>query len=65
MDSSNYMPQVIIYQSYRYEGVFDDNFFYFSLNPYVVTSHLNSLVETVQMRDHGICFYAELKKNYP
>ena len=29
---------------------------------YVVTPHLNCLVETVQMRDHNICFYAELTK---
>ena len=43
------------------EGVFDDNFSYFSLKPYVVTPHLNRLIETVQMRDHSICFYAKLK----
>ena len=46
--------------------VFDDNslleanFSYFSLKPYVVTPHLNRLIETVQMRGHNICFNAEL-----
>ena len=47
----------------RYEGVFDNNqvvFFYFSLNLHVVTPPLNPLIEMVQMRDHNICFYAEL-----
>ena len=39
-------------------GVIDD-FSYFSLKPYVVTSHLNCLIETVQMRGHNICFNAE------
>ena len=41
---------------------------HFSLKPYVVTPHLNRLIETVQMRGHSICFYAELTKiipNYP
>ena len=36
------------------------NFFYFSLKPYVVTPHLNHLVDMVQMMGHNICFYAEL-----
>ena len=35
---------------------------YFSLKPYVVTRHLNRLVETVQMRGHNIGFYAKLTK---
>ena len=39
-----------------------DNFSYFSLKLNVVTTHLNRLVETVQMRGHNICFYAELTK---
>ena len=47
-------------QSSREEGVFDDNFSYFSWKPYAVTPHLNCLVETVQMRGHNICFNAEL-----
>ena len=38
------------------EGVLDDNFSYFSSKPYVVTPHLNRLVETVKMRGHNICF---------
>ena len=38
-----------------------DNFSYFSLKPYVVTPHLNRL-ETVQIRGHNTCFYAELTK---
>ena len=42
-----------------------DNFSYFSLKPYVVTPHLNCLTETVQMRGHNICFYAELTKFSP
>ena len=48
-------------QSSRYKGVpvFDDNFSYFSLKPDVVTTHLNHLNETVQMRSHNISFYAE------
>ena len=38
-----------------------DNFSYFSLKPYVVTSCLNCLVERVQIRGHSIlCFCAEL-----
>ena len=46
-------------------GVVDDNFSYFLLKPYVVTPHLNRLIETVQMRGHNICFYAELIKIIP
>ena len=38
---------------------------YFSLKPYDVTSHLNRLVETVQMWGHNIGFYAELTKIIP
>ena len=34
--------------------VFDDNFSYFSLKPYVVTPHLNHLIEMVQMRGHNV-----------
>ena len=43
-------------------------FSYFSLKLYVVTPHLNPLVETVLLRGHDICFYAEFTKiipNYP
>ena len=40
-------------------GVFDDNFSYFSVKPYVLTPHLNCLIEMVQMRGYNICFYAE------
>ena len=40
-------------------------FSYFSSKPYVVTSRLNRLVETVQMRGHNIWFYAELTKIIP
>ena len=42
--------------------IIKDNFSSFSLKPYDVTPHLNRLNETVQMRGHDICFYAELKK---
>ena len=41
-------------QSCRKEGVFDDNFSYFLSKPYVVTPHLNRLIEMVQMRGHNI-----------
>ena len=37
-------------------------FSYFSSKPYVVTPHLNRLIETVQLRGHNICCYAELTK---
>ena len=39
--------------------------YYFSLKPYVVTPHLNRLIETVQMRGHNKCFYAELIIIFP
>ena len=44
-----------------------DIFSYFSLKPYdtVVTLHLTCFDETVQMRGHIICFYAELTKIIP
>ena len=32
---------------------------------YVLTPHLNRLIETVQLRGHNICFYAELTKIIP
>ena len=56
---------VHIQQNSRSEGVFDDHFSYFSSKPYVVTHHLNRLIETVQMRGHNIWFYAELTKIIP
>ena len=47
-------------QTSRLERVFDDNrsivFSYFSFKPYVVTPHLNCVIETVQMRGHKIFF---------
>ena len=46
-------------------GRFDDNISYFSLKTYVVTPHLYGPDETVQMRGHNICFYAELTKVIP
>ena len=33
-----------------------DHLSYFPKTPYVVTSHLNRLFKTVQMRGHNICF---------
>ena len=45
--------------------IFRDNFSYFSLKTYVVTSDLNRLDKTVQMRGHNICFYAQLTKIIP
>ena len=47
------------------KGVFDDNFSHFSSKPYFVTTHLNRLVETIQMRGHNIWFNAELTKLIP
>ena len=32
---------------------------------YIMTPHLSRLVKTVQMRDHNLCFYAELPKSIP
>ena len=40
----------------EYLMIIQDNFSYFSIKPYVLTPHLNRLVETVQMRGHNICF---------
>ena len=37
-------------------------FLIFSSKLYVVSPHLNRLVEMVQMRRRSICFYAELTK---
>ena len=45
--------------------LFGGHFSYFSFKPYVVTHHLNRLDETVQLRGHNICFYAELNKIIP
>ena len=42
-----------------------DNFSYFSSKPYVMTPHLNCLIETVQMRGHNIRFDGELTKIIP
>ena len=44
--------------------------FYFASKPYVVTphlnhSHLNQLIETVQMWGHNIMFLCIINKNYP
>ena len=33
-----------------------DNFYQFYIKQYIVTPHLNRLVETIQMRGHNICF---------
>ena len=52
-------------QSSSEEGVFDDNFCYFSSKPYVVTPCMNRLVETARMRGHNIRFYTELIKIIP
>ena len=41
---------------------FDDTVSYFSSKPYVVTSHLNSLDETVQMRGHNMFFMQNQQK---
>ena len=40
-------------------------FLYFCLKSYVVTSHLNCLVEKFQMKGHNIGFCAELTKIIP
>ena len=56
---------MFVSQSSRKEGVFDDNFAYFSSKPYVMTPHLNCLIETVQMRGHNVCFFEDLIKIIP
>ena len=45
--------------------IFEGYFSYFSLKTYVVTYHLNCLIETVQMRGHNIYFCAEMTKIVP
>ena len=35
------------------------------ISQYVMASHLNRLNETVNMRDHNICVYAELTNIFP
>ena len=39
-------------------------FSFFSLKPYVVTPHLNRLIETVQMRGSQHMFLCRINKNY-
>ena len=63
--SSEKYPSRYQIQSLRQEQVSDDNFSNFSLKPYVVTPHLNRLIETVKMMGHNICFYDEKTKIYP
>ena len=46
----------------EYLKIIEGYFSCFILKPYVVTPCLNHLDETVQMRGHNICFYAELTK---
>ena len=38
------------------KGSIRNNYSFSSLKPYVVTPHLNYLVETVQVKGHNICF---------
>ena len=45
--------------------IIEGYFSYFSKKPYVMTPHLNCLIETFQMRSRNICFYAELTKHIP
>ena len=56
----NIYQNLIFSQTSRLECVFDDNrsivFSYFSFKLYVVTPHLNRVIETVQMRGHKIFF---------
>ena len=42
--------------------IIKDNFCYFCIKTYIVTPHLNRLVETVQMRGHNIPFRWEITK---
>ena len=39
--------------------IMKDNFSYNSFKKYIVTPHLNRLIETVQMRVHNMCFNAQ------
>ena len=42
-----------------------DKFYYICIKSYVVTLHLNRLVETVQMKGHNIWFALEIRKIIP
>ena len=46
----------------EYLVIITDNFCQFCTKTYVVTSHLNRLDETVQMRGHNIWFQREIRK---
>ena len=52
------------FRIFTVRGVFDDKqkFSYFSLKPYVVSPHLNRLVEPVQIRGNNICFMENSQK---
>ena len=52
---------LLIYSSALLKALLTDSsrFSYFSSKPYIVTPHLNRLVEMVQIRGHNMCFYAE------
>ena len=41
-----------------------DNFYY-CMKVYVVTPHLNRIIETVQMTGHNIWFQWEIRKSIP
>ena len=45
--------------------IIQDNFFYFSMKPYVVTPHLNRLGETVHMMGRNIRFKGAIWKIIP
>ena len=56
---------IIFLISHRIFLISHRNFSYFSSQPYVVTTHLNCLVETIQMKGRNLHFYAELVKIIP
>ena len=49
----------------EYLMIIRDDFSYFTRKPYVVTPHLNCLIEMVQRMGHNIRFCAELTKIIP
>ena len=60
----HFQGKQLYHQSSSTEGVLDDIFSYFSRKSYVVTPHLNHLVEAVQMRGHNM-FLCRINKIIP
>ena len=54
--------QVRALDKQEYLVIIRDNFCLVYIKTYVVTPHLNRLIETVQMRGHNICFRSKIRK---